>query len=152
MFSNLDRDWCSRIFDLRVLASALGFVKLGQGEEMRKLREQRSDQARHQRGRKLRAHKALAEQEQAPKVFLQSDKPSGHHLNDDKSPLIDLLVCIICRETMKIERSTPDGEGKDIIQYRCGRCDRIERVRLFRRSRDAPAAQEAKKKAKAKGQ
>jgi hypothetical protein len=91
----------------------------------------------HQRGRKLRAHEALAELERAQKVFLQSDKASGHHLNDDKSPLIDLLVCIICRETMKIEKSSPDADGMDIIQYRCGRCDRIERVRLFRRSRDA---------------
>ena len=31
---------------------------------------------------------------------------SPHHSNDDKSPLIDLLVCIVCRETMKIEKST----------------------------------------------
>jgi hypothetical protein len=62
---------------------------------------------------------------------------SPHHSNDDKSPLIDLLVCIICGETMKIEKSTPDAAGTDIVQYRCGRCDRIERVRLFRRSRDA---------------
>ena len=105
-------------------------------------------------GESCATHEAFAEQEQAPKVFLQSDKPSGHRLNDDKSPLIDLLVCIICRETMKIEKSTPEGEGKDIIQYRCGRCHRIERVRLFRRSRDASTAQEAKVKAKvkAKGQ
>jgi hypothetical protein len=62
---------------------------------------------------------------------------SPHHSNDDKSPLIDLLVCIICGETMKIEKSTPDAGGTDIVQYRCRRCDRIERVRLFRRSRDA---------------
>jgi hypothetical protein len=60
------------------------------------------------------------------------------HLNDDKSPLIGLMNCIVCRQTMKIEKSSPDAEGKDIIQYRCGRCDRIERVRLFRRSRDVP--------------
>jgi hypothetical protein len=63
---------------------------------------------------------------------------SGPHLNDDKSPLIDLMNCIVCRVTMKIEKSVPDDEGSDIIQYRCGRCDRIERVRLFRRNRDAP--------------
>jgi hypothetical protein len=50
------------------------------------------------------------------------------HLNDDKSPLIGLMNCIVCRQTMKIEKSSPDAEGKDIIQYRCGRCDRIERV------------------------
>jgi hypothetical protein len=56
-------------------------------------------------------------------------------VNDDKSPLIDLLACIVCKETMKIEKSAPDAEGSDIIQYRCARCGRIERVRLFRRNR-----------------
>ena len=61
----------------------------------------------------------------------------GIKLNDDKSPLIDLLSCVLCKETMKIEKSSPDDEGRDIIQYRCGRCERIERVRLFRGSRDA---------------
>jgi len=74
----------------------------------------------------------------AQNIFLQSETAKGHHLNDDKSPLIGLMNCIICRQTMKIEKSSPDAEGKDIIQYRCGRCDRIERVRLFRRSRDVP--------------
>jgi hypothetical protein len=61
----------------------------------------------------------------------------GIHSNDDRSPLVDLLSCIVCKETMKIEKSSPDADGLDIIQYRCGRCDRIERVRLLRRSRDA---------------
>jgi hypothetical protein len=89
--------------------------------------------------RKLRVHEALAELERAQRLSLQPDKAGGHHLNDDKSPLIDLMNCIICRETMKIEKSFPDDEGKDIIQYRCRRCDRIELVRLFRRSRNAPA-------------
>jgi hypothetical protein len=56
-------------------------------------------------------------------------------LNDDKSPLIDLLSCFVCRETMRLEKSVPDSEGCDIIQYRCQRCARIELVRLFRRSR-----------------
>jgi hypothetical protein len=60
-----------------------------------------------------------------------------HQLNDDKSPLIDLISCIVCKETMKLEKSTPAAEGKDIIQYRCDLCNRIERVRLFRRSREA---------------
>lgn len=55
--------------------------------------------------------------------------------NDDKSPLIDLLSCIVCNEPMKLEKSSPDEEGMDIIQYRCGLCNRIERVRLFRRTR-----------------
>jgi hypothetical protein len=59
--------------------------------------------------------------------------PRGHHSNDDKSPLIELLSCIVCKVEMKIEKSSPDAEGKDIIQYRCRRCDRIELVRLLRR-------------------
>jgi hypothetical protein len=40
---------------------------------------------------------------------------------------------------MKLEKSAPDAEDKDIIQYRCEQCERIERVQLFRRSRDAAA-------------
>lgn len=64
-------------------------------------------------------------------------------MNDDKSPLIDLLACMICEETMKIERSDPDVEGSDIIQYRCARCGRIERVRLFRRSREVAVPDQA---------
>jgi hypothetical protein len=61
--------------------------------------------------------------------------PEDPHLNDDKSPLIDLLSCIVCKETMKIEKSVPDSEGSDMIQYRCQRCGRSELLRLFRRSR-----------------
>jgi hypothetical protein len=61
----------------------------------------------------------------------------GLHLNDDESPLVELLTCVVCNETMKIEKSEPHPSGHDIIQYRCGRCARIELVRLFRRSRDA---------------
>src|SRR5258708_34988243 len=94
--------------------------------------------ARH-RARKLRAHEALAELERARKLSLQSDKATGHPLNDDKSPLIDLMNCIICRESMKIEKSTPDGAGKDTIQYRCGGCAMIHRVRVCSRSRDLRA-------------
>jgi hypothetical protein len=60
-------------------------------------------------------------------------------VNDDKSPLIDLIRCVVCNETMKLEKSSPDAEGRDIIQYRCGLCNRIERMRLFRRSRDSMA-------------
>jgi hypothetical protein len=56
--------------------------------------------------------------------------------NDDKSPLIDLISCVACNQTMKLERSSPDAEGRDIIQYRCGLCNRIELVRLLRGSRD----------------
>ena len=66
----------------------------------------------------------------------------GYHANDDKSPLIGLLNCIVCKETMMLEKSAPDAEGKDIIQ----------RVRLFRRSRDAAGAQRLAEEAlKAKG-
>jgi hypothetical protein len=65
-----------------------------------------------------------------------------YHLNDDKSPLIDLLSCIVCKKRMKIEKSMPDSQGLDIIQYRCQQCGSIERVRLFRRSRDAASGLE----------
>jgi hypothetical protein len=37
---------------------------------------------------------------------------------------------------MKIEKSAPDADGRDIIQYRCPKCARIELVRLFRQSRN----------------
>jgi len=57
--------------------------------------------------------------------------------NDDKSPLSDLIWCVVCNKTMRLEKSSPDAEGRDIIQYRCSLCGRIERVRLFRRSRDS---------------
>ncbi len=61
--------------------------------------------------------------------------PEEPRLNDDKSPLIGLLNCIVCKETMKIEKSVPDAEGSDMIQYRCQCCGRIELVQLFRRIR-----------------
>ena len=38
--------------------------------------------------------------------------------NDDKSPLIDLLTCIVCKVTMKIADTAPDAEGSDLILYR----------------------------------
>ena len=62
-----------------------------------------------------------------------------NNANDDKSPLIDLLTCIICKVTMKIASSTPESSGTEIIQYRCEQCGGIELVRLIRGSRDAPA-------------
>jgi hypothetical protein len=34
-----------------------------------------------------------------------------HYPNDDKSPLIDLLSCIVCNQIMKIEKSSPDADG-----------------------------------------
>jgi RNase P subunit RPR2 len=52
-------------------------------------------------------------------------------VNDDQSPLTTLISCIECAKTMRIERIDPEGYGKDIIQYRCEHCGRIERVRLL---------------------
>jgi hypothetical protein len=66
---------------------------------------------------------------------LQGEGEMNTAANDDRSPLIDLLSCIVCNEPMKLEKSSPDEDGMDIVQYRCGLCNRIERVRLFRRSR-----------------
>ena len=57
-------------------------------------------------------------------------------MNDDKSPLLDLISCMICHQTMKLEKIDPDDESNDLIQYRCKLCGRIERLRLFRRSRE----------------
>ena len=56
-------------------------------------------------------------------------------MNDDRSPLLDLMNCIVCDQPMKLEKVDPDDQGDDIIQYRCKLCGRIERLRLFRRSR-----------------
>jgi hypothetical protein len=53
-------------------------------------------------------------------------------MNDDKGPLITLMCCMACDKTMKLERVSPDGEGDDLLQYRCGQCGRIERLRLLR--------------------
>ena len=55
-------------------------------------------------------------------------------VNDDRSPLLTLISCIDCLTTMRLETSYPGDEGKDIIQYRCEQCDRVERVQLVRRS------------------
>jgi len=53
-------------------------------------------------------------------------------MNDDRSPLTTLISCVECAKTMRIERIDPESDGKDIIQYRCEYCDRIERLRLVR--------------------
>jgi hypothetical protein len=55
-------------------------------------------------------------------------------MNDDRSPLLTLISCIVCRLTMRLEKSHPGEDGKDIIQYRCEQCGRIERVTLIRGS------------------
>jgi hypothetical protein len=36
---------------------------------------------------------------------------------------------------MVLEKIDPDGEGNDLIQYRCKLCNHVERVRLYRRAR-----------------
>jgi hypothetical protein len=60
-------------------------------------------------------------------------------MNDDRSPLVTLISCIICRKTVRLEGSSPSQGGKDIVQYRCEECGRIERVRLVRGSWPAAA-------------
>jgi hypothetical protein len=74
----------------------------------------------------------------------QTDKPwegnpekatAKGRMNDDRSPLLDLMTCIVCESTMRLEKVDPDGEGNDLIQYRCKSCNRTEILRLFRRSR-----------------
>lgn len=67
--------------------------------------------------------------------------PSRNHffeiatIHDDKSPLVELMSCIVCCQPINLEKIDPDGEGNDLIQYRCRLCGRIERLQLFRRSR-----------------
>ncbi|UGY14303.1 hypothetical protein [Bradyrhizobium septentrionale] len=61
--------------------------------------------------------------------------PPRASMNDDRSPLLTLISCISCIRTMRLESSHPAGtEGRDILQYRCEQCSRIERVQLVRRS------------------
>jgi hypothetical protein len=57
-------------------------------------------------------------------------------VNDDQSPLLNLMTCVVCNQTMKLEKVDPDGGGNDLIQYRCKLCGGIERLLLFRRRRD----------------
>jgi hypothetical protein len=70
--------------------------------------------------------------------FTLKARAETSNANDDKSPLIDLITCIVCKVTTKIAYSAPDPEGSDLVQYRCELCNRTERVLLFRRSRDGP--------------
>lgn len=53
-------------------------------------------------------------------------------VNDDRSPLVTLISCIVCNRAMRLEKSDPGDDGKDLIQYRCEQCGRIERVHLIR--------------------
>lgn len=54
------------------------------------------------------------------------------HMNDNRSRLPDLLTCIDCNQTMKLEKIDTDDKGNDLIQYRCKICQGIELVRLAR--------------------
>lgn len=72
-----------------------------------------------------------AGQTRSGKVAGEQTRP----LNDDRSPLLDLITCVVCKETMVLEQSAPDGAGNDIVHYRCRICHRTETVRLIRRSR-----------------
>ena len=53
-------------------------------------------------------------------------------MNDDRSPLLTLISCIDCQQTMRLEKGYPGEDGKDIIQYRCQQCGRIELISLVR--------------------
>jgi hypothetical protein len=53
-------------------------------------------------------------------------------MNDNRSRLPDLLTCIDCNQTMKLEKIDTDDKGNDLIQYRCKICQGIELVRLAR--------------------
>ena len=58
----------------------------------------------------------------------------GGTMNDDQSPLVTLITCMVCAKKMKLETIAPDGEGDGLMKYHCGQCGRIERLRLARRS------------------
>lgn len=55
----------------------------------------------------------MAENQSASIIRAETGK-SGP-LNDDRSPLLDLITCINCRKSMRLERIDPDGEGKDPV-------------------------------------
>jgi hypothetical protein len=42
-------------------------------------------------------------------------EPAGRTMNDDQSPLITLMSCMVCAKTMKFETIAPDGEGDDLL-------------------------------------
>jgi hypothetical protein len=53
-------------------------------------------------------------------------------VNDDQSPLLNLITCMDCNQTMKLEKIETDEGGNDLIHYRCKLCGEVERLRLFR--------------------
>jgi hypothetical protein len=76
----------------------------------------------------------------APPEFLKwqvkwQESSTHSNVNDDRSPLLDLMTCVFCEEAMVLEKIDPDGKGNDLIQYRCKLCDHMEAVMLYRRSR-----------------
>jgi hypothetical protein len=38
-------------------------------------------------------------------------------MNDDHSPLVTLMSCMVCAKTMKLETIAADGDGDDLIKY-----------------------------------
>src|SRR5215212_8229684 len=86
----------------------------------------------HQRSAALGTNNTKATR---PLISKKQDRSSHQNLNDDRSPLLDLMTCVFCQKTMVLEKIDPDGEGNDLIQYRCKLCNHVERVRLHRRSR-----------------
>jgi hypothetical protein len=63
----------------------------------------------------------------------------GASMNDDRSPLLTLISCIICKLTMRLEKMSPMEDGRDVIQYRCEKCGAIGRVSLVRGTWPQPA-------------
>ena len=56
-------------------------------------------------------------------------------MNDDRSPLLDLMTCVDCSQAMNLEKADPDDAGNDLVQYGRKRCGRTETVRLIRQLR-----------------
>jgi hypothetical protein len=49
-----------------------------------------------------------------------------------KSLFANLITCVACIQSMKIERAEPDPGGRVLVQYRCKFCGHIERVGIGR--------------------
>jgi hypothetical protein len=59
----------------------------------------------------------------------------AEHMNDDRNRLLDLMTCIDCKQTMKIEGSDPDDTGKSFFDIAVKNAD----VRLSRRGWPDPS-------------
>jgi hypothetical protein len=67
-------------------------------------------------------------------LIINSEADNAGSVNDDRSPLLDLITCIGCRSGMRLERGDPDGNSNDLIRYRCRLCGGTEVLRLHRRA------------------